>query len=105
MSNLNQPARKPAACSPYRPRTTTPVGVIRLAEEKYADYVHTVLKECPDANPSDVAEAFAKYEEEFYIPLRTPCARCFAVSKRHFTDTRFRRGATSSNHQEGRGSF
>ena len=39
-----------------------------MAEEKYADYVQAVLKECPDANPSDVAEAFAKYEEEFYIP-------------------------------------
>ena len=39
-----------------------------MAEEKYADYVQAVLKECPDANPTDVAEAFAKYEEEFYIP-------------------------------------
>ncbi|MGB0377820.1 MAG: hypothetical protein ACPGGE_03280, partial [Poseidonia sp.] len=39
-----------------------------MAEEKYADYVQAVLKECPDANPTDVADAFAKYEEEFYIP-------------------------------------
>jgi len=39
-----------------------------VAEEKYADYVQAVLKECPDASPTDVAEAFAKYEEEFYIP-------------------------------------
>ena len=39
-----------------------------MADEKYADYVQAVLKECPDANPTDVAEAFAKYEEEFYIP-------------------------------------
>ena len=39
-----------------------------MSEEKYADYIQAVLKECPDANPSEVAEAFAKYEEEFYIP-------------------------------------
>jgi len=39
-----------------------------VAEEKYADYVQAVLKECPDASPTEVAEAFAKYEEEFYIP-------------------------------------
>ena len=39
-----------------------------MAEEKYADYVQAVLKECPDASPTEVAEAFAKYEEEFYIP-------------------------------------
>ena len=39
-----------------------------MADEKYADYIQAVLKECPDANPTDVAEAFAKYEEEFYIP-------------------------------------
>ena len=39
-----------------------------MSEEKYADYIQAVLKECPDASPSEVAEAFAKYEEEFYIP-------------------------------------
>lgn len=39
-----------------------------MAEEKYADYVQAVLKECPDADATEVAEAFAKYEEEFYIP-------------------------------------
>ena len=27
-----------------------------------------MLKECPDADAAEVAEAFAKYEEEFYIP-------------------------------------
>ncbi len=35
---------------------------------KYADYVEAILKECPDADAKEVAEAFAKYEEEFYIP-------------------------------------
>ena len=39
-----------------------------MAEEKYADYVQAVLKECPDADATEVSEAFAKYEEEFYIP-------------------------------------
>ena len=39
-----------------------------MSEEKYADYIEAILKECPDAKASDVADAFAKYEEEFYIP-------------------------------------
>ena len=39
-----------------------------LADGKYADYVEAILKECPDADASEVADAFAKYEEEFYIP-------------------------------------
>ena len=39
-----------------------------MADEKYADYVEAILKECPDADASQVAEAFAKYETEFYIP-------------------------------------
>ena len=39
-----------------------------MAEGKYADYVEAILKECPDADASEVADAFAKYEEEFYIP-------------------------------------
>ena len=39
-----------------------------MSEAKYADYVEAVLKECPEANAEEVAEAFAKYETEFYIP-------------------------------------
>ena len=39
-----------------------------MSEEKYADYIEAVIKECPDAAPAEVAEAFAKYEQEFYIP-------------------------------------
>ena len=39
-----------------------------MSEEKYADYVAAVIKECADADPGEVAEAFKKYEEEFYIP-------------------------------------
>ena len=39
-----------------------------MSEEKYADYVQAVIKECPDAEPAEVASAFAKYEDEFYIP-------------------------------------
>ena len=39
-----------------------------MADGKYADYVEAILKECPDADASEVADAFAKYEEEFYIP-------------------------------------
>ena len=36
--------------------------------EKYETHVNAILAECPDADPKDVAEAFAKYETEFYIP-------------------------------------
>jgi ssDNA-binding replication factor A large subunit len=39
-----------------------------MADGKYADYVAAILKECPDADEGEVADAFAKYEEEFYIP-------------------------------------
>ena len=39
-----------------------------MSEQKYADYVAAVIKECADADPGEVAEAFKKYEEEFYIP-------------------------------------
>ena len=39
-----------------------------MSEEKYADYVEAVIKECPEADPAEVATAFAKYEDEFYIP-------------------------------------
>ena len=39
-----------------------------MSESKYADYVEAVQKECPDADATEVAEAFAKYEQEFYIP-------------------------------------
>ena len=39
-----------------------------MSEEKYADYVEAVQKECPDADAKEIAEAFAKYEQEFYIP-------------------------------------
>jgi ssDNA-binding replication factor A large subunit len=39
-----------------------------MAEDKYADYVEAILKECPDADAAQISEAFAKYEEEFYIP-------------------------------------
>ena len=56
-----------------------------MSEEKYADYIQAVLKECPDANPSEVAEAFAKYEEEFYIPPQ-------AVSYTHLTLPTIHRG-------------
>ena len=36
--------------------------------EKYETHVNAILAECPDADPKDIAEAFAKYETEFYIP-------------------------------------
>lgn len=39
-----------------------------MSDDKYADYIAAVTKECPDATPDDIAEAFRKYEEEFYIP-------------------------------------
>ncbi len=39
-----------------------------MSEEKYADYIQAVLKECPEADSAEVASAFAKYEDEFYIP-------------------------------------
>ena len=39
-----------------------------MANDKYADYVQAVQKECPEADAGEIAEAFAKYEEEFYIP-------------------------------------
>ncbi|MCH1540036.1 MAG: hypothetical protein L7S56_01185 [Candidatus Poseidonia sp.] len=39
-----------------------------MSEEKYADYIEAVLKECPEASPDEIAEAFSKYETEFYIP-------------------------------------
>ena len=39
-----------------------------MSDEKYADYIAAVIKECPDADAGEVAEAFKKYEEEFYIP-------------------------------------
>ena len=39
-----------------------------LSEGKYADYVDAVLKECPEADAAEIAEAFSKYENEFYIP-------------------------------------
>jgi ssDNA-binding replication factor A large subunit len=43
-------------------------GVQHMSDEKYADYIAAVIKECPDAEAGEVAEAFKKYEEEFYIP-------------------------------------
>ena len=36
--------------------------------EKYETHVNAILAECPEADPEEVAEAFAKYETEFYIP-------------------------------------
>lgn len=36
--------------------------------EKYETHVNAILAECPEADPKEVAEAFAKYETEFYIP-------------------------------------
>jgi replication factor A1 len=36
--------------------------------EKYESHVKAVLAECPDAKADEVAEAFAKYEKEFFIP-------------------------------------
>ena len=36
--------------------------------EKYETHVNAILAECPDADAKEVAEAFAKYETEFYIP-------------------------------------
>lgn len=39
-----------------------------MSEGKYADYVEAVQKECPEADAKEIAEAFAKYEQEFYIP-------------------------------------
>jgi len=36
--------------------------------EKYETHVKAILAECPEADPKEVAEAFAKYETEFYIP-------------------------------------
>ena len=39
-----------------------------MSEEKYEDHINAVLSECPNADRNEVAEAFAKYESEFYIP-------------------------------------
>ena len=39
-----------------------------MSEEKYEDHINAVLSECPNADRKEVAEAFAKYESEFYIP-------------------------------------
>ena len=46
---------------------------IRLAEviamsEKYETHVKSILAECPDADPDEIAAAFEKYEKEFFIP-------------------------------------
>ncbi|MDA8610646.1 hypothetical protein N9L86_05555, partial [Euryarchaeota archaeon] len=36
--------------------------------EKYETHVKSILSECPDADPEEVAAAFEKYETEFFIP-------------------------------------
>ena len=36
--------------------------------EKYESHVKSILAECPDADPEEIAAAFAKYETEFFIP-------------------------------------
>ena len=75
-----------------------------MSEEKYADYVEAVQKECPDADAKEIAEAFAKYEQEFYIPPQDAMRSCFAVSKRHFARPNWRRDILSGN-QESRRPF
>ena len=67
MYSLNQIARKPAAV------LRTGIERIRLTEgiamsEKYESHVKSILAECPDADPEEIAAAFAKYETEFFIP-------------------------------------
>ena len=32
-----------------------------MSNEKYADYIEAVLKECPDADAGEIADAFSKY--------------------------------------------
>ena len=36
--------------------------------EKYETHVKSILAECPDADPGEIAAAFEKYEKEFFIP-------------------------------------
>ena len=36
--------------------------------EKYETHVKSILAECPDADPDEIAAAFEKYEKEFFIP-------------------------------------
>ena len=36
--------------------------------EKYETHVKSILSECPDADPEEIAAAFEKYETEFFIP-------------------------------------
>ena len=52
-----------------------------MSESKYADYVEAVQKECPDADATEIAEAFAKYEQEFYIPPQDAMRSVLDASK------------------------
>lgn len=65
-----------------------------MSEEKYADYVAAVIKECADADPGEVAEAFKKYEEEFYIP---PQDAMRSVVRRFQSGTSPGKSSTASN--------
>ena len=56
-----------------QPVLRTGIEQIRLTggiamSEKYESHVKSILAECPDADPEEVAAAFAKYEKEFFIP-------------------------------------
>jgi ssDNA-binding replication factor A large subunit len=64
-----------------------------MTDDKYADYVAAILKECPDADANEVAEAFAKYEEEFYIP---PQDAMRSVLRRFKSGTSPGQGTTAS---------
>ena len=39
--------------------------------EKYETHVKSILAECPDADPDEIAAAFEKYEKEFLMEIET----------------------------------
>ena len=73
-----------------------------MSEEKYADYIEAVIKECPDATPAEVAEAFAKYEQEFYIPPQDAMRSVLRRFKSGTTPTPSRSTGSSAQREQKR---
>ena len=67
-----------------------------MASDKYADYVQAVQKECPEADAGEIAEAFAKYEEEFYIPPQDAMRSVLRRFQSGTTPTPSRGGSTTT---------
>ena len=67
-----------------------------MSNDKYADYVQAVQKECPEADAGEIAEAFAKYEEEFYIPPQDAMRSVLRRFQSGTTPTPSRGGSTTT---------